>query len=117
MQHAHLMNGLERASHLLQKMQRDGGVAAVGNAGGIAFAGSVLPFILRGVTLFGIDSVMQPFEARQAAWDRLADLFVPTAYAGWVEEIELDAVPALAQQILKGQVRGRVIVNPRDAAT
>jgi acrylyl-CoA reductase (NADPH) len=109
--------GGEMLAELLKKMQRDGGVAAVGNAGGIAFEGSVLPFILRGVTLFGIDSVVQPFEARQAAWERLADLFVPTAYAGWVEEVELDAVPAIAQRILKGQVRGRVIVNPRDAAT
>ena len=109
--------GGEMLAELLKKMQRDGGVVAVGNAGGIAFEGSVLPFILRGVTLFGIDSVMQPFEARQASWDRLADLFVPAAYAGWVEEVELDAVPALAQRILKGQVRGRVIINPRDAAT
>ena len=105
--------GGEMLAELLKKMARDGGVAAVGNAGGVAFEGSVLPFILRGVTLFGIDSVMQSFEAREAAWDRLADLFVPAAYADWVEETDLAALPAVAERILKGQVRGRIIVNPR----
>jgi acrylyl-CoA reductase (NADPH) len=105
--------GGEMLAELLKKMARGGGVAAIGNAGGVAFEGSVLPFILRGVTLFGIDSVMQPFEAREAAWDRLADLFVRAAYAGWVEEVDLAALPAVAERILKGQVRGRVIVNPR----
>lgn len=100
-------------AELLKKIARDGGVAAVGNAGGIAFEGSVLPFILRGVTLFGIDSVMQPYEARMAAWDRLSTLFVPAAYAGWVEEIGLADLPKMAERILKAGVRGRVIVDPR----
>lgn len=106
--------GGEMLAELLKKMARDGGVAAVGNAGGVEWAGSVLPFILRGVTLFGIDSVMLPFEARQAAWDHLDDLFVPAVYESWVEEVDLAAVPGVADRILKGQVRGRVIVNPRN---
>jgi len=100
-------------AELLKKIARDGGVAAVGNAGGVGFEGSVLPFILRGVSLFGIDSVMQPYEARMAAWDRLSSLFVPAAYAGWVEEIGLADLPKTADRILKGGVRGRVIVDPR----
>jgi acrylyl-CoA reductase (NADPH) len=100
-------------AELLKKIARDGGVAAVGNAGGIAFEGSVLPFILRGVSLFGIDSVMQPHEARVAAWDRLSTLFVPAAYASWVEEIGLAELPGAAERILKGGVRGRIIIDPR----
>jgi len=102
-------------AELLKKIARDGGVAAVGNAGGVAFEGSVLPFILRGISLFGVDSVMQPHEARMAAWDRLSTLFVPAAYAGWVEEIGLADLPKAAERILKGGVRGRVIVDPRRA--
>ena len=106
--------GGEMLAELLKKMARNGDVAAVGNAGGVAFEGSVLPFILRGVTLFGIDSVVQPFEVRQAVWERLAALYVPAAYAPWVEEVRLADVPAAAERILKGGVAGRVIVNPRD---
>lgn len=100
-------------AELLKKLERDGAVAALGNAGGVAFEGNVLPFILRGVTLFGIDSVVQPYAARVAAWDRLATLFVPGAYASWVTELSLGALPEAAARILKGGVAGRVIVNPR----
>lgn len=100
-------------AELLKKLERDGAVAALGNAGGVAFEGNVLPFILRGVTLFGIDSVVQPYAARVAAWDRLATLFVPGAYAPWVTELPLGALPEAAARILKGGVAGRIIVNPR----
>jgi acrylyl-CoA reductase (NADPH) len=100
-------------AELLKKLERDGAVAALGNAGGVAFEGNVLPFILRGVTLFGIDSVVQPYAARVAAWERLATLFVPGAYAPWVTELPLGALPEAAARILKGGVAGRVIVNPR----
>jgi acrylyl-CoA reductase (NADPH) len=100
---------------LLKKIARDGAVAAVGNAGGISFEGSVLPFILRGVTLFGIDSVVQPYAARAAAWDRLSTLFSPSAYASWVTEAKLADLPGVADRILKGGIAGRVIVDPRVA--
>jgi len=100
-------------AELLKKLRRGGAVAAVGNAGGVDFPGSVLPFILRGVTLFGIDSVMQPYAARIAAWDRLATLFSAGAYADWVSEAGLADLPASADRILRGGVRGRVIVDPR----
>lgn len=105
--------GGEMLAELLKKIARDGGVAAIGNAGGVDFAGSVLPFILRGVTLFGIDSVVQPFDARVAAWDRLSTLFTPAAYSSWVEEVALADVPALAERILAGKVRGRAIIDPK----
>lgn len=98
---------------LIKKMRRDSGVALVGNAGGAAFPGSVLPFILRGVSLYGIDSVLQPFDARMGAWDRLATLFSPAAYEPWVEEVRLAELPAAAARILNGGVRGRIICNPR----
>jgi putative YhdH/YhfP family quinone oxidoreductase len=98
-------------AELLKKLRRYGAVAAVGNAGGIGFEGSVLPFILRGVTLFGIDSVMQPYEARVAAWEHLTTLFDADAYAPWVDEVPLADLPAAAERILKGGVRGRTIVD------
>lgn len=107
--------GGEMLAELLKKVARDGAVAAVGNAGGVSFEGSVLPFILRGVTLHGIDSVMQPVEARVAAWDRLATLFSPAAYATWVEEVRLADLPAVAERILAGGVAGRIIIDPRTA--
>ncbi|HVW91331.1 MAG TPA: acryloyl-CoA reductase [Devosia sp.] len=106
--------GGEMLAELLKKMKRDGAVAAVGNAGGVVFEGSVLPFILRGVTLFGVDSVMQPYEARVGAWDRLSTLFT-ASYASWVEEVKLAELPAVAERILAGGVAGRVIVDPRAA--
>jgi acrylyl-CoA reductase (NADPH) len=98
---------------LLRQVAYGGGVASLGNAAGIGLNTNVLPFILRGVTLAGIDSVMQPFDARMAAWTRLASLFDFSAYADNVEEVGLEALPEKAAQILKGEVKGRVLVNPR----
>jgi len=99
---------------VLKKIRRGGAVAAVGNAGGANWDASVIPFILRGITLCGIDTVMQPFEARQAAWDRLTTLFIPAAYERLVREVGLDALPALAAEMLAGRIAGRVLVNPRE---
>jgi acrylyl-CoA reductase (NADPH) len=83
-------------------------------AGGTDLPTSVIPFILRGVSLIGIDSVMRPYEARVAAWERLSTLFVPAAYEEFVREARLEDLPELAGQVLKGSVAGRVIINPRD---
>lgn len=104
-------------AEVLKKIRYGGAVASIGAAGGAELPGSVIPFILRAVSLCGIDSVMAPFGARHAAWDRIGDLFSAAAYDQMVTEHELDEVPALAQQILKGQIAGRVIINPRDPAT
>ena len=98
---------------LLKQMQYGGVVAAIGNAGGIGLETNVLPFILRAVTLVGIDSVMQPYEARIAAWQRIAEVFDLDAYGALVEEIGLEALPEAAERILAGKVRGRVLVRPR----
>lgn len=100
-------------SRILKQVAPNGSVALIGNAGGADFEASVIPFILRGITVFGIDSATQPYAKRVSAWDRLADLFVPSAYAGLIEDIGLEAVPEAAAAILKGRVKGRLVVNPR----
>ncbi len=97
---------------LLRQIAYGGSVASLGNAAGIELHTNVLPFLLRGVNLLGIDSVMQPFDARVAAWARLAGLFDFSHYAENVEQVGLYALPGRAAQILRGEVRGRVIVKP-----
>ena len=98
---------------LLKQVKYNGLVASIGNAAGIELNTNVLPFILRGVALIGIDSVMQPFETRLAAWRRLADLFDLACYRDLVQEIGLEALPDAARDLLKGQVKGRILVRPR----
>ena len=91
-----------------------GGAAAVcGLAAGAAFAGSILPFILRGITMYGIDSVMLPREPREEAWRRLASDLPQDKLDSTVIEAGLADLPGLAPQILKGQIRGRVVVDVR----
>ena len=88
-----------------------GAVAACGLAQGMDFPGSVAPFILRGVTLYGIDSVMAPLALRRQAWDRLARELDPAKLELMTREISLaDAVGAGAD-ILAGKIQGRVVVN------
>ena len=96
---------------LLKQVKYGGVVASLGNAGGIALETNVLPFILRGISLVGIDSVMQPYATRVAAWKRIAETFDVAAYAGLVREIGLEDLPGAAAEILAGQVRGRVLVK------
>lgn len=98
---------------LLKQIKYGGAVAAVGNAAGVRLETNVLPFILRAVSLIGIDSVMQPYEARVAAWDRIANTFDFNAYAGLVQEIPLERVPEAGVRILAGEVAGRILVRNR----
>jgi acrylyl-CoA reductase (NADPH) len=88
-----------------------GAVAACGLAGGTDLPTTVMPFILRGVSLLGIDSVMCPAPQRDAAWARLAtDL--PKALLDELTTVEpMSRVPELAEQILAGQTRGRVVID------
>jgi acrylyl-CoA reductase (NADPH) len=101
---------------VLKQLRYGGVVASIGGAGGVEWQASLLPFILRSVTLAGVDSVMAPFESRLAAWDRVVDLFSPAAYEPMVTEIKLEELPTWAEKILNGGVAGRVIVDPREAA-
>lgn len=96
---------------LLRQIHYDGVVASVGLAGGVDLPANVLPFITRGVSLIGIDSVMRPVAPRVAAWQRLGELFDAAAYEGLVEEIGLEGLPDAATRILAGEVKGRVLVK------
>ena len=92
-------------------MKYRGAVAACGLAQGMDFPASVAPFILRGVTLYGIDSVMAPQAVRLEAWQRLAlDLDIAKLDA-ITTEIGLGDAIAAAGELLDGQVRGRVVVD------
>jgi acrylyl-CoA reductase (NADPH) len=70
-----------------------------------------MPFILRGVTLAGIDSVMAPLARRQRAWSRLARDLDPTLLEAMVEEVPLSQAQARAQDLMAGRVRGRIVVK------
>lgn len=104
--------GSHTLANVCAQLRYNGAVAACGMAQGLDFPGSVAPFILRGVTLLGIDSVMRPKADRIAAWDRLArDLHGPILedIAG---EIPLAQAIDAAGKLMRGEIRGRLIVNP-----
>lgn len=86
-------------------------VTACGLAGGMDFPASVAPFILRGVTLVGIDSVMCPRDERLVAWERLARDLDPAMLETMTREIPLTEVIGAATDLLDGRVRGRVVVD------
>lgn len=88
-----------------------GTVAAVGLAGGMVLPTNVAPFILRGVTLTGIDSVYEPRPRRLKAWTRLTQDLDRTKLAAMTRHIPLTAVPAIAAELLAGKVRGRIVVD------
>ena len=95
----------------LAQTRYGGVVAACGLAQGFDLPATVMPFILRGVTLAGIDSVMAPLALRQQAWDRLArDLDVAKLEA-MIDDVSLDGAIAKAHALMNGQVRGRVVVS------
>lgn len=101
-------------ARVLGQMRYGASVAAVGLAGGAALPATVIPFLLRGVNLLGIDSVMQPREARVRAWERLARDLPMAKLEAMVQPARLEDLPKLGADILKGQVRGRVVVDMRD---
>jgi acrylyl-CoA reductase (NADPH) len=91
--------------------QYGGAVAACGLAGGMDFPATVVPFILRGITLYGIDSVMAPPSLRQQAWQRLASGLDMAKLDVIAREIGLSEVISVAKDLLQGKVRGRVLVD------
>ena len=95
----------------LAQTRYGGVVAACGLAQGMDLPGSVAPFILRGVTLAGIDSVMAPLEQRRLAWGRLARDLDPGLLEQMLEEVPLSGAIAKAQALMAGQVRGRIVVR------
>lgn len=98
-------------ANICAAMLPEGVVTACGLAAGMDFPATVAPFILRGVTLVGIDSVMCPQPRRLEAWRRLAELIDPEKLEAMVSEIALADVPQTAAALLDGGVRGRVVVH------
>jgi acrylyl-CoA reductase (NADPH) len=100
-------------ANVIAATRDDGCVAACGNAAGMDLPSSVAPFILRGVTLAGINSVSVPYERRVEAWRRIAADLPIDALRGMTSEVALSEVIDVATRILDGQVRGRVVVDVR----
>ncbi len=96
---------------VLTQMRYGASVAAVGLAGGAQLTHSVVPFVIRGVNLLGIDSVMQPYDNRVAAWARIARDLPQPLIESMIAPATLRDLPALGEDILAGKVRGRVVVD------
>ncbi|MCW8863386.1 MAG: oxidoreductase [Colwellia sp.] len=103
--------GSHTLANVCAGMQYGGVVAACGLAQGMDFPATVVPFILRGVTLAGIDSVMRPREDRIEAWQRLADLLASEIFEDISTVISLHEAVDVATDLLTGKVRGRVVVD------
>jgi len=103
--------GSHTLANVLSQTRYGGAVAACGLAQGMDLPGSVAPFILRGVTLCGVDSVMCPGPRREEAWRRLASDLDLGKLAAMRVDARLADVPRLAAEITEGKVRGRVVVD------
>jgi acrylyl-CoA reductase (NADPH) len=98
-------------ARVLGQMEYGASVAAVGLAGGANLPATVIPFLLRGVNLLGIDSVMQPYENRLRAWARIAKDLPMDKLEAMIQPATLSDLPQLGADILAGKVKGRVVVD------
>ena len=98
-------------ARVLGQLKYGASVSAVGLAGGAGLPATVVPFLLRGVNLLGIDSVMQPYDNRVRAWKRIASDLPMDKLEAMVQPATLADLPQLGADILKGQVKGRVVVD------
>jgi len=98
-------------ARVLGQMKYHGSVAAVGLAGGAALPATVIPFLLRGVNLLGIDSVLQPYDNRLRAWQRIAQDLPMAKLEAMIRPATLADLPQLGADILKGKVQGRIVVD------
>jgi acrylyl-CoA reductase (NADPH) len=103
--------GSHTLANVCAQLRYGGAVAACGLAQGMDFPSSVAPFILRGISLLGIDSVMAPMARREQAWARLARDLDPQLLESMTTEIGLDEAVDAAQRLMAGQVRGRIVVR------
>ena len=99
-------------ARVLGQLRYGAPAAAVGLAGGADLPASVIPFLLRGVNLIGIDSVLRPHDDRVRAWERIRSDLPMTKLEDMIREVRLEDLPELGAAILKGGVRGRVVVVP-----
>ena len=106
--------GSHTLANVLASTRYGGAVAACGLAQGADLKATVMPFILRGVTLAGVDSVMRSKADRQEAWTRLVELKDSSWFGDIATHVDLDGVIDAANQLMAGQVRGRVVVNIAD---
>ena len=103
--------GSTTLANILAQLSYGGAVSACGLAQGMDLPSTVMPFILRGISLLGVDSVMAPMQIRERAWNRLGKDINFEKLEEMIIETSLDQIEKLAQDILEGQVRGRVVVN------
>ncbi|WP_413701017.1 MDR family oxidoreductase [Psychromonas sp. KJ10-10] len=103
--------GSKMLAKVLAQMDYDGAVVACGLAGGFDLPTTVMPFILRGVKLLGVDSVSCAYEKRVKAWQRLVELLPESFYQQACREIALEQAVECAQDIIKGQVTGRIVIK------
>ncbi len=103
--------GGQTLANVLRAMRRDGCVAACGNADGFDLKTTVFPFILRGVTLAGIDAAWCPIPLRHETWEKLAGPWKLDCLEEMAEFVELEELPNRFDEILAGRVTGRVVVN------
>lgn len=103
--------GGDTLGRIVSQMVTGASIASIGLAAGAVFTANVMPFLLRGVNILGIDSVKYPNEKRAAAWERLGDLVPSEKMASMTQIATLDDLIGLADQILAGGVRGRVVVD------
>ena len=103
--------GGQMLARVLGQLKYNASAAAVGNAGGLVVPANIIPFLLRGINLLGIDSVMQPYDRRLQVWDRIARDLPMDKLESMIEPATLSDLPRLGADILKGQVKGRVVVD------
>ena len=103
--------GGDMLARVLGQMSYGGSIASVGLAGGSALNASVIPFLLRGVNLLGIDSVVQPLDNRKRAWERIAQDLPLKKLESMVTLATLSDLPDLGKEILKGRIKGRVVID------
>lgn len=99
-------------ARLLAETRHGGSVACCGLAAGVEMSGTVLPFILRNVSLLGVESVVAPAALRREAWDRIARLLPPETLDRLTQLAPLKEVPRLAEELLGGRIHGRVVIDP-----
>ena len=103
--------GSQTLANILAQTSYEGAVAACGLAQGMDLPSTVLPFILRNVSLLGVDSVMAPMNKRERAWERLSSDINIKKLEEMIVDTTIDQVEVFAEEILKGKIKGRVVVN------
>ena len=103
--------GGEMLARVIGQIAYNGAIAAIGNSGGAAVPANVMPFLLRGVKLIGIDSARQSYEGRLRAWSRLATDLDKSKLEDIIDIAKLSDLPALGKAVLKGELKGRVVID------